>query len=107
MSVIMTLRIPGNPEAMEQYTKDNPGKLEGIVEAAKRHGLIAHRFYGSEDGVGLLAIDEWPDRQSFEAFFGEQQAEIQPVMEAAGAAGPPEASYWHELATGDAYGWNA
>jgi hypothetical protein len=107
MSVIMTLRIAGNPEAMERYGKDNPGKLEGIVEAAKRHGMIAHRFNGSEDGNGILVIDEWPDRQSFEAFFAEKQADIMPIMEAVGATGQPEATFWHELATGDAYGWGA
>src|SRR5437763_514845 len=96
MSVIMTLKVAGNPEAVEQYSKDNPGKLESIGEAAKLHGIMAHRFYGSEDGAGIMVIDEWPDRQSFEAFFAEQQAEIQPLMDAAGAAGRPEATFWHE-----------
>jgi hypothetical protein len=36
------------------------------IETAKKHGLIAHRFYGSEDGSKVLVVDEWPDRQSFE-----------------------------------------
>jgi hypothetical protein len=42
--------------------------MQGILEAAKRHGLIAHRFYGSDDGGSLMVLDEWPDRQSFESF---------------------------------------
>ena len=107
MSVIMTLRISADPEEMERHAKDNADKFQAIVEAAKRHGLIAHRFYGSEAGNELMALDEWPDRQSFEAFFAEQQSEIQPMMQAIGATGQPEPTYWHELNTGDAYGWDA
>ncbi len=107
MSVFMTLKIPGDPQALERYAKENPDKLKGIVEGAKRHGLIAHRFYGAPDGGGLMALDEWPDNESFEAFFAEQQPAIQPLMEAIGVTGQPEAVFWQELATGDAYGWGA
>ncbi|MBS2537081.1 hypothetical protein KGQ20_30425 [Catenulispora sp. NF23] len=107
MSVFVTLKIPGDPQAMERYAKENPEKLQGIVEGAKRHGLIAHRFYGSQDGSSLMALDEWPDSESFEAFFAEQQPAIQPLMEAIGVTGQPEAVFWQGLATGDAYGWGA
>lgn len=107
MSVFMTLNIPADPQALEQYAKDNPEKLTGIIEAAKRHGLIAHRFYGSDDGGGVLVLDEWPDRQSFEAFFAEQQSAIQPMLEASKGTGEPKATFWQELATGDAVGWGA
>lgn len=107
MSVFLTLKFHGDPKAMEQYGKENPEKLKAVVDAAKRHGLIAHRFYGSEDGSALMAVDEWPDRQSFEAFFQEQEAAIRPIMEAARVTGQPEPTFWDELDTGDAYGWGA
>ena len=107
MSVFMTLKIPGNPQAMEQYATANKEKLHGVVEAAKRHGLIAHRFYGSDDGSGLMVLDEWPDRQSFESFFEEQGPQIRPMMEAAGATSEPAPTIWRELATHDVYGWGA
>ena len=107
MSVFLTLKFTGDPQAMEQYARDNAETLQAIVDAAKRHGLIAHRFYGSEDGTAILALDEWPDRQSFEAFFAEQQPRIMPIMEAAQVTGPPEPTFWEELKTGDAYGWGA
>lgn len=107
MSVFLTLKVAGNPQAMEQYAKDNGETLKDVVEAAKRHGLIAHRFYGSDDGTGILVLDEWPDRQSFEAFFAEQRSQILPMMQAAGATAEPEATFWEELKTGDAYGWGA
>lgn len=105
MSVFMTLKIHGDPQALEEYAKENAAKLGDILEAAKRHGIIAHRFYGSDGGGGVLVLDEWPDRQSFEAFFAEQQAEIGQMMQAAGATGQPEPEFWQQLSTGDAYGW--
>jgi hypothetical protein len=107
MSVIMTLQVTGDPAAMEQWAKDNPDKMQAVLGAAKRHGLVAHRFYGSDDGANLLVIDEWPDRQSFEAFFQEQEPEIRPMFEAARATGQPAPMYWRQLSTGDAYGWDA
>ena len=107
MSVFMTLKASGNPQALEQYAKDNAEKMQSILGAAKRHGLIAHRFYGSDDGANVLVLDEWPDRQSFEAFFGEQQSEIQALMEAGGVTGQLQPDFWNELATGDKFGWGA
>ena len=50
MSVIITLRAPGNPAQLEQWAADNSDQMASIVERAKEHGLIAHRFYGNDDG---------------------------------------------------------
>ncbi len=105
MSVIMTLVTAGDQKALEQFVSDNTEKTQGILEAAKRHGLIAHRFYGSDDGGSLMVLDEWPDRQSFESFFQEQESEIRPMFEAARVTAQIEPTYWRELATHDAYGW--
>jgi hypothetical protein len=107
MSVIMSFVAVGDPKAVEQYAQSNAQKMQGIIEAAKRHGLIGHRFYGSEDGTSILVSDEWPDRQSFESFFQEKGTEIRPIFEAAGVTAPIEPTYWRELATNDAYGWGA
>ncbi|WP_030938224.1 hypothetical protein [Streptomyces sp. NRRL S-646] len=105
MSVIMTLEVSGNPKGVEQYASANTEKMQTVLEAAKRHGLIAHRFYGSDDGGSLMVLDEWPDRQSFESFFQEQEAEIRPMLEAAGVSAQVEPKFWRELTTHDAYGW--
>lgn len=107
MSVIMMLNVTGDPKKMEQFASENKAKMQAVLEAAKSHGLIAHRFYGSDSGGGLMVVDEWPDRQSFESFFAEQQAEIGPMMEAAGVTSQPEPAFWIELATHDAFGWGA
>jgi hypothetical protein len=107
VSVIMTLAVNGDPKALEQFASENNEKMQAVLEAAKKHGLIAHRFYGSDDGSRLLVLDEWPDRESFESFFREQGPQIGPMMEAVGATSEPEPSYWTELSTGDKFGWNA
>jgi hypothetical protein len=102
MSVIMTLRVSGDPQALERLAKDDPGRVQRIVESAKSHGLIAHRFYGSEGKI--MVIDEWPDPQSFQTFFGEMEAEITPMMQAV-ATSEPEIVFWTKLETGDDVGW--
>jgi len=105
MSVIMTLKAAGDPKALEQYALDNVEKMKGVLEAAKRHGLIAHRFYGSDDGGSVMVLDEWPDRKSFESFFQEQESDIRPMLEAARVTAQIEPTFWRELKTHDAYGW--
>ncbi|HZU60243.1 MAG TPA: hypothetical protein VE983_04715, partial [Solirubrobacteraceae bacterium] len=83
----------------------NRESMQQIVEAAKSHGLIAHRFYGTDGQV--LVIDEWPDGDSFHAFFEENSDRIGPIMQAAGAQGPPEVNVWQKLETHDEVGWEA
>ena len=104
MSVIVTLVAPGDPTAMERMAAEDPARLQAIVDAAKSHGLIAHRFYGS--GEKLMAIDEWPDAESFQRFFAEQEPTIGPIMQQV-AAGEPEITFWTKLETGDDFGWDA
>ena len=48
MSVIVTLRRARRPAGDGAHRRGRiPRRLQAIVEAAKSHGLIAHRFYGS------------------------------------------------------------
>lgn len=107
MSVIMTMTVDGDPDAFEQFASANREKMLAVMEAAKGHGLIAHRFYRADDGKRILIADEWPDRQSFETFFREQASEIGPMMEAAGVTSQPTPLIWEELDTVDAFGWGA
>ena len=105
MSVIMTLRMQGDPQKLEGIAAEDPARLPAIAEKAKRHGAIAHRFYGSEDGE-LMVVDEWPDAESFQAFFDESRSEIQTVMDDAGVTSEPEVRFWRKLETGDELGWS-
>ena len=102
MSVIMTLRVTGDPKAFEQLAQADSEKLARLIASAKEHGLIAHRFYGSEGKI--MAIDEWPDAESFQAFFSEHESEIGPMMQQV-ATSEPEIVFWTKLDTGDDVGW--
>jgi hypothetical protein len=54
-----------------------------------------------------MAVDEWPDAESFQAFFDEAQPDIGPVMQATGVTSQPNVTFWRTLETNDAVGWNA
>jgi hypothetical protein len=59
--------------------------MRSIADSAVEHGLIAHRFYGSEDGQ-VMAVDE-------------------PLMQQAGVSGEPQITFWRKLETHDDVGW--
>jgi hypothetical protein len=105
MSVLMTFWVQGNPDELERLAREDPDALRGIAEEAKKAGVIAHRFYGSEGQI--MVIDEWPDRESFERFFESQREKIEGMMQAVGTTGEPGVNFWRELETNDAVGWGA
>jgi hypothetical protein len=106
MSVIITLRVHGDPRELEKRAAGNPGAIRAISDRAKQHGLTAHRFYGSEDGQ-IMIVDEWPDPESFQAFFGEARSEIEPLMREVGVTSEPEVTFWRKLDSHDEVGWDA
>jgi len=106
MSVIMTLRTKGDPKKLEEQAAADPAAIGAIAEQAKQAGLIAHRFYGSEDGQ-IMVLDEWPDPESFQKFFEANRGQIEPMMASIGATGEPEITMWRKLDTHDDVGWDA
>ena len=106
MSVIMTMRVQGDPKELERVASDDPDGIRAIADKAKEHGVIAHRFYGSDDGR-ILVIDEWPDAESFQSFFAEQRDQIEPLMRAVGASAEPEVTFWRKLESHDEIGWES
>ena len=105
MSILMTLVLDGDAAGVERFAAENADKMRAIRDHAVEHGLIAHRFYGSDGKV--MVVDEWPDAESFQSFFAHMGSEIAPIMEAAGVSGEPQPSFWHKLETHDDYGWDA
>ncbi len=105
MSVLMTLRADADPKLLEQFAAANPEKMQAIIELAKKHGLIAHRFYGSGDDK-MMVVDEWESEAGFNSFFAEAD-DIREMMRTVAMTGEPEVSFWRDLDTGDEVGWNA
>lgn len=97
MSVLMTMLVKADGAKIEQ---EDPSAMTAILAKAKQQGLISHHFYGKGDEV--LIVDEWPDEASFERF-RESAPEIGDFMQRAGAAGPPDVSFWRHLDVGDDY----
>jgi heme-degrading monooxygenase HmoA len=106
MAVIMTMRFSADARKFEEAAAANGERLRAIADKAKEAGVLAHRFYGSEDGK-VMVIDEWPDPESFRSFFESQQGEIGPLMQEAGVTSEPEVTFWRKLETGDEIGWGA
>jgi quinol monooxygenase YgiN len=106
MSVIVTLRMKGDPNKLEEVAAGRPDTLREIADRAKERGVIAHRFYGSDDGE-IMVIDEWPDAESFQTFFQEQQERIGPLMQEVGIQAEPEITFWRKLESHDEIGWGA
>ena len=104
MSVIMTLRVQGDPDKLEQLVLEAPERVKSISDRAKEHGLIAHRFYGAEGQI--MVVDEWPDAESFHSFFEAMRSEIDPMMQQV-ATSEPEITFWRKLETNDEVGWEA
>ena len=104
MSVIMTLTAQGDAGKLEGTAADDPDRISSIADVAKEHGLMAHRFYGAEDGR-IMVVDEWPDPDSFQSFYDEAQPQIQSIMADIGVASEPEVTFWRKLETHDDVGW--
>jgi hypothetical protein len=102
MAVLVTLRIAGDADRIEQALTSDPARLTGIAERAKSKGALHHRFYANTDGSGALVVDEWETVDGFQQFFGESP-EIGAMMAEAGVTSEPEVAFWRPLDTPDAF----
>ena len=100
MSVLVTLRVPGDTEQFRQYVQDNAEQMRAIAERGKSAGAIHHQF-----GVGegyVFVLDEWPTAEQFHEFF-DGNPDIAEVMQGAGAQGPPEITVYEAVESADKF----
>jgi hypothetical protein len=102
MTVLVTLRISGDPARIEQALTGDRERLTEVAERAKGKGALHHRFYANAEGSGVLVLDEWENAEGFQQFFGESP-EIGAMMAEAGVTSEPEAAFWRPLDTPDAF----
>jgi quinol monooxygenase YgiN len=100
MSVVMILRVKADPNALETFANANAELMKGIADAAKAAGATRHSFVAGDGEV--LVIDEWPDEATFQSFFDSQPG-IPRIMQAAGAQGPPEITFYRKLTMPDEF----
>jgi hypothetical protein len=96
----MILRVPADPNKLEQFANANGDLMKRVAGAGKAAGATRHAFAAGDGEV--LVIDEWPDEGSFQKFF-ESQTEIPQIMQEAGAQGAPQISFYRRLDTPDAF----
>jgi quinol monooxygenase YgiN len=99
MSVLITIKFPGDVETFRATLRDRGPELAAIAERAKAQGGLHHRF-----GVGegfVVVVDEWESVAHFEAFF--QNPELQAFIASAGAAGAPEITVSEAVSSPDQY----
>ena len=99
MSVIVMLRVKGDPDALERYAQENADKVKRVAEDGRSKGAVHHTF-AAGDGE-IVVFDEWPDEASFQGFF-DGQTEIPEIMQAV-AQGEPEVSFFRILDTPDKF----
>jgi quinol monooxygenase YgiN len=99
VSVIMMLRIAGDPAELESFAQENGDMLMRITEDSKAKGAVHHRFLGGDGEI--VVIDEWPSQEAFQSFFDAQE-EIPKVIQAV-AKGEPEVTFLQPLDTPDAF----
>jgi quinol monooxygenase YgiN len=100
MSVIVMMRMHGDPERIEAWSQANKQVALGIAEDSKRAGCIHHLF--AAEGDEVVGINEWPDEQAFHTFF-DSQPDIPKVMEAVGVQGEPEITVLRKMDTPDQF----
>jgi hypothetical protein len=99
MSVIVILRIPGNPADLENYAAGPGGEvMRQVAENGRAAGAIRHCFAAGENEI--MVVDEWPDEDTFHGFFS-SQTQIADIMREGGAQGPPQITVHRVLDTPD------
>lgn len=100
MSVLMILRVAGDPKAWEAADQ---AAIKAVAERGAAAGGIRHRFF--TNGSEILVVDEWPDAESFQSFFA-SSPEIPELMASAGITAEPTVEFWERMNIDDAINWD-
>src|SRR5262249_18026755 len=100
VSVLMVLPVKVDPAAFAKVASEHADAMQEISGRGKAAGAVRHAFFAG-DGEGL-AVDEWPDAQSFLSFFEAEGPNIGPLM-AAASAEPGEPRFYERLDTADVF----
>lgn len=98
MSVLMTLKVEGDPDKLVALAKADPQRLQAVAADGRAHGAVRHAFYAN--GSTIFVVDEWPDEDSFHAFF-DANPDVPKIMAEAGVTSAPELTFYRKLDTGD------
>src|SRR4051812_33938769 len=100
MSVMVIGKMTVDPANVQKLWAEQGDAFRGIAEQARAAGATSHRW-GLGDGY-VVIIDDWPDEETFNSFFGGTH-EIAELMQAAGVQGPPEFQILDAASAPDAF----
>lgn len=101
MSVMMGLRLTVDPARFEAVAREKQEQLNAIAARAKQMGAIHHMFMAGDGEV--MAADEWPSAEAFQAFYDAAGEEIGALMGAAGVSNEPQPVFWRPMDTSDKF----
>lgn len=99
MSVLVTMRVPGDTDRFRQFVANEQERVTQAGEQAKAQGCLHHRF-GVGDGF-VVVVDEWESPEHFQRFF--ENPELAEMMRDSGAQGEPEVTFTEAIETPDQF----
>jgi len=100
MSVLITVKIKGDPAAFRQALADRADEFVKISDSGRTAGAVHHRF-GLGDGF-VLVVDEWESVEQFQQFFSDPALQSF-IGSVGGAPEPPELTVSEAVASPDQF----
>jgi hypothetical protein len=100
MSVLVTVKVPGDTTSFQRALDDRGGEFKAIGDRARGVGAIHHRF-GVGDGF-ILVVDEWETAEQFEQFFSDPELTAF-IGSVGGDPAPPEITVTEAIASPDEF----
>jgi quinol monooxygenase YgiN len=100
MSVIVTLKFPGDVARFRQALTEHGDQFAKMAKQAKASGAGIHHRFAVGDGF-VLVVDEWQSAGHFQQFFA--NPDLQALVANAGATGEPEITIAEAISSPDEY----
>lgn len=101
MSVLITIRIPGDVNAFRAALDQRSAEFVEVSSRGRSAGAVHHRF-GLTDGA-VLVVDEWDSPDSFEKFFADPDMQKFVASVGGDVSTPPEITVAEALTTPDQF----
>lgn len=101
MSVLVTVKIPGDTNTFTKSLKDRADEFREVSERGRKAGALHHRF-AVGDGF-VLVEDEWETADAFQKFFSDP--EMMKFVSSVGgdASTPPQITFGEAVDSSDKF----
>jgi heme-degrading monooxygenase HmoA len=99
MSVIVTMKVPGDTAQFRQVLDTQSDRVKGLSDRARAAGCVHHQF-AVGDGF-VVVVDEWDTAEAFQTFIS--SPEVVAVIAEMGASGEPEVTIAESIDSSDRF----